>query len=755
MTSIIKSNIDFFKKYLSTGRVNQTKNIFYDIETFQYNEKAKKPSDIKNKIFSFQFAYIYQNDIYYIILNNFLEFLDIFNYNNNVKGNIKLIGHNINKYDNHYLLNELNELAFKHQNKNQKSRKQTQDELVVTTSRVKAKTQLELSFTYNKINFVTEDTLPKTVLPLVKLGKKLVDNKFLPPEYSKGEDFDYTKYNKFNDMSDMQVKLYSKVIFDNLTEKELIYCRNDVVILASLFLNFDSVFYGFEFKYRTQSQNIMKRYLTSDLSAFQLKNETSLNKKDENFMHLKYSNYDFDNMNLYDYINNFYKGGLNFYNDKYIGVILKDMFSIDINSSYPTAMYNEKIPIFLQNYYYDKKIFQNLDDNKYYLFKISFQSFNKILKTIKSIVFRKMLVKYFNNMTDYIYLTSIHIDIILDIMHGSIDNIVALSCLEFETHYFDSRNTIKGFYKIKQQGKSKKILDFSDMTNIKVTEKDNTILLDDSEIGSSKVNLNGIYGLPAIKPHFNLFEEDENGDIYNIINGFDNKERNVMFSLSITSFALRNLLSPLRNLDYKDVDKYVYYTDTDSIYLSLKIKDKLYIKYDKNSLGTWDIENSHISKFFMLNHKKYAYVSENYDKDYNTYIHVRCGGVRKDTFDLSVDFENFINNQFSNGVTISTLKSILNKQGTISLYNSDTILSIGKPYKQLIYKNDKEELREIKEEIKTYLLENDISDGLYFETPYGVLSEKDIFYKEQDLTHGNVKHIINLTMEIRKRLIDD
>src|SRR5699024_740242 len=138
-------------------------------------------------------------------------------------------------------------------------------------------------------------------------------------------------------------------------------------------------------------------------------------------------------------------------------------------------------------------------------------------------------------------------------------------------------------------------------------------------------------------------------------------------------------------------------------------------------LGTWDLEHDHLSKFYVLNHKKYAYVDEE-DK-----IKVKAGGIPNNSFKTDMSFEKFISTQFSDGIEIETTKSIYNNDETISIYPSVTKLEVGKGYR--IHSNGKfydqmkakmfEELRNKQDEFT--------SDVLYIESMLGTFSLSDIY----------------------------
>src|SRR5690606_25503877 len=109
------------------------------------------------------------------------------------------------------------------------------------------------------------------------------------------------------------------------------------------------------------------------------------------------------------------------------------------------------------------------------------------------------------------------------------ESIPVHSTVTFETQYFGSREQIEEFYHIKTQGKYDNKLDFKSPYDITVTDEPNDILFSDEEILIAKTNMNGLYGIPALRPYFNLFRKDTEGVYYNVENGHKNAERNIVF----------------------------------------------------------------------------------------------------------------------------------------------------------------------------------------------------------------------------------
>src|SRR5699024_12129264 len=129
-------------------------------------------------------------------------------------------------------------------------------------------------------------------------------------------DFDYLKYNLDQDLTEKQAREYAQEIFDQLSKEELIYIRNDVILLAKSVYYYDQLFKNFDYSKRTFTSNILESYNTKDLTSYQLLNRIGQgNEKYE----IRYTDYKFAKQNFYDYLNPFYCADLNFYNQYIIG----------------------------------------------------------------------------------------------------------------------------------------------------------------------------------------------------------------------------------------------------------------------------------------------------------------------------------------------------------------------------------------------------------------------------------------------------
>src|SRR5699024_6985782 len=285
------------------------------------------------------------------------------------------------------------------------------------------------------------------------------------------------------------------------------------------------------------------------------------------------------NQNFYDYLKPFYRGGLNFYNQFFIGKIIKDgVFGMDIHSSYPYAMHNFKIPTYIKDYEEHEKpkeIKINYSDEEYSLYQLSKETFDHIiLDQIQSVILKQILVKYYST-NEFININTYTFKMIENITGLTFESIPAYSRVTFETEFFGSRDQIEQYYEVKTQGSYKEKLIFNSPYDIQKTNEENDVIYTREEIDNSKVNLNGLYGIPALRPYFNLFRLDEEGEYFNIENGHKNAERNIVFSIFVTSVSLWNLLNPLKYLTQKEIDENFIYCDTDSLYFKKTIQNKI------------------------------------------------------------------------------------------------------------------------------------------------------------------------------------
>ena len=147
----------------------------------------------------------------------------------------------------------------------------------------------------------------------------------------------------------------------------------------------------------------------------------------------------------------------------------------------------------------------------------------------------------------------------MKILRITFESIPAYSSVHLKQNILDHVIRLKNFIKLKTQGSTQEKLIFNNPYDIQKTNEPNDLILSSEEVANSKVNLNGLYGIPALRPYFNfnLFRKDEEGNYFNIENGHKNAERNIVFSIFVTSVSLWNL-DPLKYLTQNDENYYIW-----------------------------------------------------------------------------------------------------------------------------------------------------------------------------------------------------
>lgn len=741
---------DDLLKYLKKSK---THHFDIDIETFSYNMKMTKkaPTLTKSRMFTFTASWYDETGRIYTLSTPSLKyFIDdyLLPYAGKSKGKSKRSGfkrvnfyvHNGNKFDNHFLAKEIHETynaAYKNWEDDKSKVKinlgkhMTKGETTgnyILEKRVKGMSHLSFSAVIHDLQIDTYDTVMKTGCSLAVCGQMLKAAGCITEDKLKTS-FDYAKYHYQEDMTDREAEILALNLFQDLSEEEWVYIANDTYILSSLRRDFDKIFPGFDFNKQTKTQNIINAYKRNRLAEYQIlgkitvQGETDLRPE---IYEVNYSDYEVQGENLAKIIQNFYKGGLNFYNQEYVGKLLTGEFiSFDINSSYPSIMYEFPMPYLIRDHYEFpciKKVSTNIQE-EFTLYKLTKVTFNRVLDLINSRVVKQMLTKYFRREGEYVYVTTWTFKMLKENFHIDISEIECEQWFEFSVEYFGARDAITEFYFTKTQGKAKNVVEFVDNNpmNIVVHEDQlNEKVFTKQMIDIAKVNLNGIYGAPALKPAYSIGYRDEDGHLHVQRNGYLNTERNAMTSVFTTGGALWRLTQPLQYLTSDEIDDAFLYCDTDSLYMKRYILPKLPKEmFHPMNLGSWDIEHNLITEFYVLNHKKYAF--------YDNGIVFHCGGVPENAFNTDMSFKQFIDLQFHKGVSLPNNRSINTKEGTVVIYESSTTLDEGGKYPT--HYTDEDELIEqyVKNEMREQLDKEDDNDMLYIEYELGSMALKDVY----------------------------
>src|SRR5699024_6262924 len=130
---------------------------------------------------------------------------------------------------------------------------------------------LEMVIFLYGVKFETEDNWVKTNSSISMLGKKL-KRLGVDTDDELKTDFDYLKYNLKKDLTDEQAREYAQEIYNQLSNDELVYIRNDVILLAKSVYYYSDIFKGFDYSKKTFTSNILESYNTNNLTSFQLLN---------------------------------------------------------------------------------------------------------------------------------------------------------------------------------------------------------------------------------------------------------------------------------------------------------------------------------------------------------------------------------------------------------------------------------------------------------------------------------------------------
>lgn len=739
--------------------------LFCDIETLTINKEVgrEKPSKFHSYTYSLAIAYFKDSDDFpsVAVFNNFIDFFNQVNEKKIRKSlQFEMVFHNGEKFDNHFAIEELskhfnlpiyneynkslNNEANEHNKRMSNIDTDLKNKGCILESRIKSSNNVSVKAFVNGRKIVFTDSFKKMNTSIKVLGNMLLNNHLITEEYLK-TDFDYQAFDKDYDMSQNDVNAYVKRCFESLNEQQMIYIRNDVIILALGVKHYQKLFYGFDFSKMTFTQNIKEEY-----SQYNKLAEFQLLKTDGRFSHLILNDYNVCGMSGFDYFRNYYKGGLNLYNDKFIGQIInRPGFSVDLNSSFPTVMFKEKLPTYLIafNEKQSKQSFDYFNDDVFSFFTMTIENANEqILTHVKSRVIKSAIVKYHNSKNGLVYLNTVFLRLLEKLTKHQFTSLTCESVAVFKTEHFGARDVIAKNYFIKTQGKMKNALDCTMETinplNIKMTNepKPEKYNFSQEQVSGSKVLLNGIYGVPALRIHFDYFKRVGN-DFVNVKDGFTNKERNIVFSAGVTAFAYHNLLEPLQHLTPEEIDEYFWYADTDSLYMDKRALAKFpQSMFHKMNLGAWDIEHENITKFYAFNHKKYCL--------YDNGIVVRAGGISKALIKDWIkrsndDFEFYVKTFFTDGVLVPTTRSIRNEYNTISIYEAQAMLEKGSNYQTGYSRDSEKALNKIKEQVRDDIIQQDSQQFLYVETPYGSIGINDLT-TETDVSDldNNVRDLI-------------
>lgn len=386
-----------------------------------------------------------------------------------------------------------------------------------------------------------------------------------------------------------------------LTQEEKDYIKNDVEIMArALKIMFDC--------------DLTKMTIGSDA----LGDYKKLNKNFNKYFPVLPNEKDYD-------IRLSYRGGFTYLNPLYKEKETGSGVVLDVNSLYPSVMYNENLP-------YGEPIYFKGKYKKDRLYPLYVQSINVMFDIKKDKIPTIQLKKTPNFMgspTEYV--TSSNGDIVT-IMLTSVD--LELFFEQYDIHYISYNDG----YKFKQiKGLFNEYIDKWTSVKIESKKEDNKALYK-----IAKLMLNSLYGKfglnPNIRTKYPYLQEDGS-----VKYGFYPMETRdsvyIPMASFITAYARKKTITTSQSIrDYtkKKYGKDLYiYSDTDSIHTNLTNENELksFVDIDDYKLGAWKLESTFTRGAYI---RAKSYIEEGEDGTLNTTI----AGLPK-SLGSSVNFKNF------------------------------------------------------------------------------------------------------------------
>ena len=341
-----------------------------------------------------------------------------------------------------------------------------------------------------------------------------------------------------------------------------------------------------------------------------------------------------------------FAGGVVISNPMFTGIILNDVDSYDISSSYPFAQLSEEYPYSIEREYSPT---QEMLEEKFWIAKIKFKNiYSKFtwgwLSVSKMNDYSPLNSEWFNGKllyAEYAIRTITNIDFDLITKTYNYDEIEILEFYHMYNYGELPKPYIQTIEKYAKEKNSMKELSsqipkwHEDYFKIQV------------EYMNAKGDFNSIYGMTVQKLLQDEYYIDDNFEWHKKNKKYIYKEkhirRNFLFGVYVTAYARRNLIyAILKNCPYTLV-----YTDTDSIKFigGTKFVDtnkQLPSKYLENKdlckLGRFELD-AHYRQFITYGAKKYAYTL--YD-DNNVYLTVAGLPKFKSDEDNTIIYKNKI-----------------------------------------------------------------------------------------------------------------
>lgn len=349
---------------------------------------------------------------------------------------------------------------------------------------------------------------------------------------------------------------------------------------------------------------------------------------------------------LDEYIRKSYKGGFTYLNPLYKEKDVKDGIVLDVNSLYPSVMYEKPMPfgypVYFEGEYKEDKIYNLYVQRLCCSFEIKKDKIPTLqIKGSMSFIPNEYLT---SSNLEIVELTMTNIDLKLFLEHYDVYDLVYLDGFKFRS--------IEGLF-----------CDYIDKwTERKIQAKK------DGNGGIytlSKLMLNSLYGKFALNPkgqlkrpyidedgiiHYQKLDEEEREPIYIPVGSFITsyaREKTIRTSQAIKEYSLKNF----------GRDLYIY-SDTDSIHTLLPIEEcKKFCNIDDYKLGWWKHESS-FTKAKFIRQKCYLEMIDNK-------MEITCAGMPRSCY------ENVTWEKFKTGFTCSGKLTFKHVRGGVILIDTE------------------------------------------------------------------------------------
>lgn len=412
-----------------------------------------------------------------------------------------------------------------------------------------------------------------------------------------------------------EIKNYKSV--DELPQEEIDYITNDVIIMVELirYLQDKGI------KGLTMSTSAYKNWLQD---KYQLcKNQM---KKDSN-------------EEIVEIVRKSYRGGITKVNSKYAGIEFNDVISFDVNSLYPSVMYENPMPVGEGKIY--SSVEEGLKDNRHLFIIVAFVQHAKV---------RTGQHAFIGNTSGFSYSRKYSYDDELD------NKMLYLWKDEFDLFklVYDAEYTI-----LKVVGWKKANFVFKDYIDRWYKVKENA--KNDVERSLAKLMLNSLYGKFGMNDNRVTKQPIAIGDtiIYHVV-----ETNTTYYYKEVASYITSKARCKLASFMNRCGDNFLY-CDTDSVYyIGHEIPELFKDVVDSKKLGYWKYEG-HYTRFKALKAKCYLK-----QLDDGT-IERRIAGCPKECAEL-INFDNFAPN-----LKLTNAKRCKKKvKGGIVIGNTDFTINI-------------------------------------------------------------------------------